>query len=45
MRALVFSPELLLLDEPLGALDPLVRAALQQDLKQIFGSCTKPPSS
>ena len=36
MRALVLSPELLLLDEPLGALDPLVRAALQQDLKQIF---------
>ncbi|MDQ6808923.1 MAG: ATP-binding cassette domain-containing protein [Verrucomicrobiota bacterium] len=36
MRALALSPELLLLDEPLGALDPLVRAALQQDLKAIF---------
>ena len=36
MRALVLSPELLLLDEPLGALDPLVRAALQKDLKEIF---------
>ncbi|HET9419308.1 MAG TPA: ATP-binding cassette domain-containing protein, partial [Chthoniobacterales bacterium] len=36
MRALVLSPELLLLDEPLGALDPLVRASLQKDLKQIF---------
>src|SRR5437879_6683402 len=36
MRALMLSPELLLLDEPLGALDPLVRAALQQDLKEIF---------
>src|SRR5205809_5604059 len=36
MRALMLSPELLLLDEPLGALDPLVRAALQQDLKDIF---------
>jgi osmoprotectant transport system ATP-binding protein len=36
MRALMLSPELLLLDEPLGALDPLVRAALQQDLKTIF---------
>src|SRR6476646_417329 len=35
-RALMLSPELLLLDEPLGALDPLVRAALQQDLKEIF---------
>lgn len=37
MRALMLSPELLLLDEPLGALDPLVRASLQTDLKQIFG--------
>jgi osmoprotectant transport system ATP-binding protein len=36
MRALVLSPELLLLDEPLGALDPLVRASLQQDLEEIF---------
>jgi osmoprotectant transport system ATP-binding protein len=36
MRALMLSPELLLLDEPLGALDPLVRAALQTDLKEIF---------
>jgi osmoprotectant transport system ATP-binding protein len=36
MRALTLSPELLLLDEPLGALDPLVRAALQKDLKEIF---------
>ena len=36
MRALSLSPELLLLDEPLGALDPLVRAALQKDLKRIF---------
>jgi osmoprotectant transport system ATP-binding protein len=37
MRALILSPELLLLDEPLGALDPLVRASLQKDLKDIFG--------
>jgi osmoprotectant transport system ATP-binding protein len=36
MRALMLSPELLLLDEPLGALDPLVRASLQEDLKEIF---------
>ena len=36
MRALMLSPELLLLDEPLGALDPLVRSALQEDLKKIF---------
>ena len=38
MRALMLKPELLLLDEPLGALDPLVRARLQSDLKEIFGS-------
>jgi osmoprotectant transport system ATP-binding protein len=36
MRALMLKPELLLLDEPLGALDPLVRARLQSDLKEIF---------
>jgi osmoprotectant transport system ATP-binding protein len=36
MRALALSPDLLLLDEPLGALDPLVRVALQKDLKEIF---------
>ena len=36
MRALMLSPDLLLLDEPLGALDPLVRASLQKDLKEIF---------
>lgn len=36
MRALMLEPEVLLLDEPLGALDPLVRADLQTDLKQIF---------
>jgi osmoprotectant transport system ATP-binding protein len=36
MRALMLSPELLLLDEPLGALDPLVRASLQTHLKEIF---------
>jgi len=36
MRALMLLPELLLLDEPLGALDPLVRASLQTDLKEIF---------
>jgi len=36
MRALVLDPQLLLLDEPLGALDPIVRAALQEDLKNVF---------
>ena len=35
MRALMLSPELLLLDEPFAALDPLVRVKLQCDLKEI----------
>jgi osmoprotectant transport system ATP-binding protein len=35
MRALMLSPELLLLDEPFAALDPLVRMSLQRDLKEI----------
>ncbi len=36
MRALMLEPKVLLLDEPLGALDPMVRASLQTDLKEIF---------
>lgn len=36
MRALMLKPDVLLLDEPLGALDPLVRAGLQRDLREIF---------
>jgi osmoprotectant transport system ATP-binding protein len=36
MRALFLNPSILLLDEPLGALDPLIRAGLQRDLKQVF---------
>ncbi|HTM53203.1 MAG TPA: ATP-binding cassette domain-containing protein [Pirellulales bacterium] len=36
MRALFLSPQLLLLDEPLGALDPMIRAGLQRDLKVVF---------
>lgn len=36
MRALMLDPPVLLMDEPLGALDPLIRARLQSDLKEIF---------
>ena len=41
MRALMLAPDILLLDEPLGALDPLIRADLQQDLRDIFRSLGK----
>jgi osmoprotectant transport system ATP-binding protein len=41
MRALMLDPPILLLDEPLGALDPMVRSDLQQQLKAIFARLKK----
>jgi osmoprotectant transport system ATP-binding protein len=41
MRGLMLDPEVLLLDEPLGALDPIVRSELQEDLRRIFRSLGK----
>lgn len=41
MRALVLDPPLLLLDEPLGALDPIVRSELQGQLGKLFASLGK----
>ena len=40
-RALAADPDVLLMDEPFGALDPLIRASLQQEMKRIHQSSGK----
>ncbi|MET0497161.1 MAG: ATP-binding cassette domain-containing protein [Steroidobacteraceae bacterium] len=41
MRALMLDPDVLLLDEPLGALDPMVRHGLQEELGALFARLKK----
>ena len=41
MRALFLDPAVVLLDEPMGALDPLIRSGLQTELRGIFHKLNK----
>lgn len=41
MRALMLDPDVLLMDEPLGALDPMIRRRLQAELRTIYRTLGK----
>jgi osmoprotectant transport system ATP-binding protein len=41
MRAAMMDPQVMLLDEPMAALDPLIRRSLQTELKSIFQRLAK----
>lgn len=41
IRALVLDPAVLLMDEPLASLDPLIRSELQDELRQLFARLRK----
>ena len=41
MRALMLDPDVLLMDEPLGALDPMIRSNLQAELRTIYRTLGK----